>query len=197
MYRRINGSVKKYDETTHDYVEVVNDVIIGQGDTLIIKTDSKYVCWEKFDKPNSLKGYGEYAVATTQALYASAYRLSDAGTPVYYDDATDVLTLTAGGNENAVVDGTDSEELESNLLSDGSVVLKDVGVLVSCSDLNRQSIIATGQEDLNDKELRRNCAKALIDNHDATQDLAVFNSIKDEDLTGADFDTICETIMGV
>jgi len=196
-YIKTDKGLEKYDENTHEPVNIENDVIIGAGTTIIIKTDSKWVYWDKFNKPNSLKEYGNNAVEITQALFASQYRLSDAGTPIYYDSTTETLTTRATDNVNAIVDGTDPEELESNLLSDGSCVLKDVNVLVSCGSVNRQSIIDTGQEDLNEKELKRNCAKALIENHDSTQDLAVFNAIKDKNLIGADFGTLCTTIMEI
>jgi len=195
-YTRINGSIKKYDETTHDYVEIVNDIIIGGGETLIEKTDDKYVCWDKFDKPESLKGYGEYAVRTSFLEDVSNYKLSDGTNDLYYDDVENEITTSDTG-VRAVIDGSSEEMIEANLQTSGLAILKDITTAVSCGEVDPQSVIDKGLLDQKFLDNQKGGALCLIHSHTPEQDLAVFNLIKDDDLTGANFSSIVVKVVGV
>ncbi len=198
MYQRTNNGVEKYNGITQDVVKIENDVIIGAGNTIIDKTDDKYVIWAKFNKPNSLKEYGLTAIELSSDDVSANYQLSDNGVPVFYDDipGSNKLTLNPNGNDPAIIDGSDPEDLEANIRSDGNAVLKGINILVDCGNVNIQSIIDTGTEALNTQEREKNTGLALMENYDATQDLAVYNLIKDYTLDKTNFSAIITDIEG-
>lgn len=197
-----NGVVK-YDDTTHSAVKIENDVIVGKGNTIIAKSDSKWVYWDKFNKPSSLCDYGKNALDIILKAYASDYWIKEGVDSLYYDSASKNLTKSAVGNEPAKLDlsslglfDSNYPALESIFKYTEDIVLKGIDVLVSCGGINEQSVIDTGEADLNAKKemINRDCS--LIDNCDNTKLLAVFNAIKDEELIGTNFNAVCSLIEG-
>lgn len=195
-YIRTENGVTKYDELTHDAVKIENDIIIGTGTTIIEKSDPKWVYWDKFNQPSSLKAYGENATEECFVECMSNYELSDGTNDLYYNEENDTITTVDTGTR-AVIDGSTPEMIEANLQTSGSAVLKDVNCIVECRDIDPQSVIDKGLSDQKLLDNQRGGAISLIRNHDEAQDLEVFNLIKDIDLTGANYSTLVALVVGV
>lgn len=159
-------------------------------------TPEQVACWEKFNKPSSVKGYGVNAVEMSFLDNVSNYELSDGTNDLYYNTETNTITTDNTG-VRAVIDGSTEDMIEANLQTSGLAVLKDICNVVQCGAVNPQSVIDKGLLDQGYLDNQRGGAVSLIRNHTPEQDLAVFNLIKDDDLSGANFSAIVAKVVGV
>jgi len=195
---RTENGVEKYNETTHEPVNIENDIIIGTGTTLIAKSDAKWICWDKFDKPINLIDYLNNAINTSyddlMANYHIGYMDGETETLLYINESSKDFTTTDTDIE-ASFDVKDEDQLQSNMQLDvakfdnieglvdcGSVIMVD-----GSTEVQKQDILDYGIEHLKIVQSQRNQA---IDMNLTDEDIGTRIGLLTMDLTRDNFDSI-------
>ena len=183
-------------EKIYEFSDIYITGTTNENGKLLDNTNSDVIFWNTYENPTSIKDYLVNAIEISSKDYSSNYQITDGTDLIYYNDESKNLTISPTGNDPAIIDGSDPEDLEANIRTDGNVVLKGIANLVSCDGLDDEVILAQGLSDLNDYERKKNCCLALLDNYSEDQCLSILADVKLLELTGDNFDAIVTCIEG-